>query len=199
MLIETILGYKSSWRVLELMAETPGREYTRPELKKYTHLGNKSLSSALQRFTLAGILLEKKNTYSLNMSSEIVSVLVKKVKHARAAVGHLDYDTYVVLNEFTRKILNKLSGVRKVLLFGSVARGTASESSDIDIALVVKKYDKKTKEKVYGIIEKLESRYKREIQVHYFTESELKDKKDNLAEQVRKEGKDLLGVPEFEY
>ncbi len=198
MLLETVLGYKSSWRVLELMAETPGRSYRRQELKEYTQLGNKSLSSALQRLTLAGILRKKQGRYILNMSSKTVSSLVKEIKSAWAFLGHLDYDTKIVLNEFTRKTIDKLSGIRKIILFGSSARGTASEDSDIDIALVIEKQDSGVKEKMYEITEKLEERYGREVQVHYFTPAELEDKKDKMAEQVREEGKDLLGIPEFE-
>ena len=201
MLLEATFGYKSVWRVLGIMAETPNRAYTRPELRKYTKLGNDPLTRALKILTIAGILLKstngKRSKYTLNQAHELTSLLIALEKTEIANLGHMDYFTKIAINEFMRKTIDRSKNIRRALLFGSVARGTATKHSDIDIAIITAKHDHKEEQAIDWIAVKIERKHARSIQTHYFTEREYQDRKDQLAAQIRKEGKDILGLPEL--
>ena len=192
MLIETILGYKSVWRVLELLAENPTRSHTRQEIKKHTNLGNKPLTDALNRLVFAEITIkeEKKKArtvYWLNQANEFTKVLLDLIKKERLYWRMIPYSTLAVLNEFTRKCIEEINDVIKLILFGSVARGTATKNSDIDIAIIVKSIDTKTKLSLNETTDKLERKLKRKIQLHYFTKDEFKENKGIILE-IKKEG-----------
>jgi len=47
-----------------------------------------------------------------------------------------------IVNKYTQTLKERAIPVEKVILFGSQARGTATEESDIDVLVVVKKIDK---------------------------------------------------------
>lgn len=192
MLIEPILGYKSVWRILELLLETPRKSLSRPELLKYTLLGNAPLTSGLQRLCLANLIVQKKKgkkeSYHLNLANEYMLLLKDCWERERRDLHYLDYDTKVILSEFLRQI--DFSGIRDIWLFGSHARGTASISSDIDIALIFK--EKVVNElEITKIIKIMKEKFHKEMQVHYFTEKNFADK-DKLAKEIKREGISLL-------
>ena len=192
MQIEPILGYKSSWRILELLFETPRKMVSRMELFKHTLLGNAPLSEGLQRLTASSILIKekkgKKESYSLNMGNENVLLLRELWEKERKNLHYLDYDIKIIISEFLRQI--DFFGIENILLFGSHARGTASVNSDIDIAVIFK-------EKVVGEIEitritkLIKEKFGKEIQMHYFVEKNFPGK-DKLAKEIKREGISLL-------
>ncbi len=192
MLIEPILGYKSTWRILGLLFETPRKSLSRPELLKYTLLGNAPLTLGLQRLCLAKVLIQekkgKKESYHLNLANPYLLQLQESWEREQKDLHYLDYDTKIILSEFLKQI--DFSGIENILLFGSHARGTASVNSDIDIAIIFK-------EKVRGeieitrIIKLMKEKFNKEIQVHYFTEKNFTDK-DKLAKEIKREGISLL-------
>ncbi len=192
MLIEPILGYKSTWRILELLFETPRKSLSRPELLKYTLLGNAPLTLGLQRLSLAKVLIQekkgKKESYRLNLANEYILLLKEWWEKERKDLHYLDYDTKIILSEFLKQI--DFSGIENILLFGSYARGTASVNSDIDLALIFK-------EKVIGeieitrIVKLIKEKFNKEIQIHYFTQKNFTDK-DKLAKEIKREGISLL-------
>lgn len=192
MLIEPILGYKSTWRILELLFETPRKAVGRMELFKYTLLGNAPLSEGLQRLTASSILIKekagKKESYYLNLGNEKVLLLQELWEKERKDLHHLDYDTKTILSEFLRQI--DFSEIEKISLFGSHARGDASIRSDIDIALIFK--EKVINEiEITRIVKLLKDKFNKEIQLHYFTEKNFTDN-DRLAKEIKQEGISLL-------
>jgi predicted nucleotidyltransferase len=75
----------------------------------------------------------------------------------------------------------------KVILFGSRAKGTATEESDFDVCVIVKERNLKEEAKLGKLPEK--------VQLHFFSEKEfeeLKKKKDKLVEDILKDGTDLI-------
>lgn len=193
MLIEAILGYKSSWRVLELLFETPRKAVSRRELFEHTGLGNAPLSEGLQRLTLANILIKekrkKKESYYLNLGNKNVVVLQELWRKESENIRYLDYDTKIILSEITRK-LAAISGIKDIVLFGSHAKGTASVRSDIDIALIFK--EKITDEiEITKMVKSMKEKSGKDIQIHFFTEKNFTEK-DNLAKEITREGISLL-------
>ena len=192
MLIEPILGYKSTWRILELLFETPRKAVSRMELFKHTLLGNAPLSEGLQRLTASSILIKekkgKKESYYLNMGNENVLLLRELWEKERKVLHYLDYDTKIIISEFLRQI--DFVGIENIWLFGSHAKGTASVRSDIDIAVIFKERVANEIE-IMKIVKLMQEKFEKEIQVHYFTLKNFTDK-DNVAKEIKREGISLL-------
>ena len=192
MLIEPILGYKSTWRILELLFETPRKMVSRMELFKHTLLGNAPLSEGLQRLTTSSILIKekkgKKESYCLNMGNENVLLLRELWEKERKILHYLDYDTKIIISEFLRQI--DFVGIENIWLFGSHAKGTASVRSDIDIAVIFKERVANEIE-IMKIVKLMQEKFEKEIQVHYFTLKNFTDK-DNVAKEIKREGISLL-------
>ncbi len=188
MLIEPILGYKSVWRILELLFETPRKSLSRPELLKYTRLGNAPLSLGLQRLCLANIVIQekkgKKERYYLNLANEYVIKLKECWELERKDTHYMDYDTKIIISEFLRQI--DFQDIERILLFGSHARGTASVRSDIDLAIILKTQIKNELE-IAKTVQSIKKKFSQEIQVHYFSNKEFATK-NKLTEEIKSEG-----------
>lgn len=197
MMLETALGYKSSWRILELLSETPTKPVSRTDIKNYTQLGNEAVNSALRRLTFVNLLVKekkgKKETYYIDLSNEFSRRIIELLRAERAQLKNISFDALLILNEFTRRLIEKTAFVSRLFLFGSVAKGTARVNSDIDIALVVSKKDTGQEITVTHIIDSLSMQFKRKVQVHYFTEDEFASSKSQLLEDIRNEGIELIG------
>ena len=189
MLIEPILGYKSTWRILELLLETPQKLVSRTDLFKHTHLGNAPLSKGLNRLVKAGIIIKhqkgKKEFYYINLDNNYTKFIKELWETEKKDIRFLDYDIKTIISEFLRMLLD-LVEVKEVILFGSWAKGTASTMSDIDLAIVFEK-DHKGEIEVTRITRAIETKFSKEIQVHYFTEKSF-SKKSKLIEEIKKDG-----------
>lgn len=193
MLVEAILGYKSSWRILSLLLETPRKPVSRKELLQLTRLGNAPLSRGLDRFQKANIItLEKrgnKEFYYINEKQEIVMSLYQLWKQEQKSLRNLPYPIAVILSEFLRSFNDASLHTDKVFLFGSHAKGTASTASDIDIAIIFEgKYEEV---KITKIVRKIERQFQAAIQVHCFT-SKAFAAKSALVEEIKRDGINLL-------
>ncbi|HLD73202.1 MAG TPA: nucleotidyltransferase domain-containing protein [Candidatus Nanoarchaeia archaeon] len=190
MLFEPIIGYKSTWRILSLLLETPRRLVSRSELFKFTKLGNAPLSRGLERLVRANILTPekkgKKEFYYVNENNESALLLKQLWEKEQKSLRNLSYPLKIVLSEFLRSLNDSCLGLEKVILFGSQAKGTASVHSDIDLAVIFKRgLDQEIL--ITKIIKKLEKQFKVQIQVHYFT-SESFAAKNKLTEKINQEG-----------
>jgi predicted nucleotidyltransferase len=88
--------------------------------------------------------------------------------------------------------LKKLYGdnLSRVILYGSKARGDATEDSDIDIMIVLKDVKDKSKEleKLIKLTTEIDFRYETLISVTLQSEEEYLKKRSPLLLNVRKEG-----------
>ncbi|MBU2638811.1 MAG: nucleotidyltransferase domain-containing protein [Nanoarchaeota archaeon] len=192
MMLETVLGYKSSWRVLGLLSETPAKPIARTDIKRYTQLGNEAVNQALKRLVLANILVKekrgKKEAYYINLSDEVSKRLLELLRAERAHLKNISFDVMLVLNEFGRKVIEKTTFVSGIFLFGSVAKGIARANSDIDVALIISKKDIRQELIITHIADSVSKQFKRKIQVHYCTEYEFANSKSALLGDIRNEG-----------
>lgn len=190
MLIESLLGYKSTWRILSLLFETSRKPVSRSELFKFTKLGNAPLSRGLKRLIRAELLVwEKrgnKDFYYLNESNKYVQDLKQLLEMERKSLRSLPYSITIILNEFLRSLNDSVTGIEKVILFGSQAKGTASVHSDIDLALI---FEADLTQEIFitKIIQKLEKQFKVKIQVHYFTHQSFK-MENKLTKEIQQDG-----------
>ena len=193
MLIEPILGYKSSWRILELLFETPRKPVSRKELFEHTDLGNAPLSKGLKRLVGAGLLIKekkgKKEFYFINFDDPYTRLIWSIWEQERNDTRYLDYYVKVLTSEFLRMILDRCE-VDKVILFGSHGKGTASIRSDVDLAVVFRD-DLKQELEVTRIAKILEEKSETRIQVHFFTKKSFRNK-TKLTDEIKRDGIHLL-------
>jgi uncharacterized protein len=185
MIIESTLGYKSSFRVLSLLFETPRRLVSRKELFEFTKLGNSPLSKALARLEKSNIIIKekkgKKEFYFVNSTNIYTQLLKELWEKEKKDLRFIEYDIKILLSEFIRKLF-EIVDFDKIILFGSYAKGTANINSDIDLAIIFKKEITNEIE-----ITRLIKQFNKEIQIHYFTKKSFNEK-NSLVKIIKREG-----------
>jgi len=193
MLIEPILGYKSSLRILSLLFETPRKLVSRKELFEFTKLGNAPLSKGLSRLVKAGIVfLEKKGKkefFYVNMNNNYTKLIRELWESEKKDTRQLDYDVKIIVSEFIRHLLDA-TDAKKVILFGSWAKGTASINSDVDLAIIFEK-EFGSEMEITRFVKKMEQQFGKVIQVHYFTEKTF-NTKNKLTLEIERDGISML-------
>jgi len=196
MLVDIVLGSKSVWRVLSVLTESPGQGITKEEIKKITKLGGNSIFNSINILLKNDLIISnkvgKRTYYKINLTNNY-SILIKDILDLeKKDLNGLDPKVVILLREFSR-VVNDIVDVKSVYVFGSIVKNSYTEKSDVDIAVVLNK-EMQTKERIEieKIDEKLEKRFGREIQVHFFMEKEFKQLKNTLVEQVHRDGIKLL-------
>jgi predicted nucleotidyltransferase len=90
---------------------------------------------------------------------------------------------------FLAKIVEEISRINpiRIILFGSHAKGIATEESDFDVCVIVKERNLREEAKLSKLSEK--------VQLHFFSEKEFEElgrKKDKLVEDILKDGIELI-------
>ena len=191
-MLDIILGTRTSWKILSVINEAPGKAITRKEIQQQTKIGNKMLTKFLPLLESQGIILNTKigktNHYKMNMSNEFTQKISELIKTEKTNLNNLELYTLNTLKDFTHEIINKQQeNIKKIILFGSYAKRTHNQDSDIDIAIILKEKNTETDIIITEIKENIEKRYKKEIQTHTLTEKEFKQK-NSLNTEILKDG-----------
>ena len=189
---------KNIMKILALFSISPGSKFRRKEMKEKTSMNNLPLDKSLIKLINLRILKEEKNLYFLNpeQSVEIEKLwnIVREnyIKH----FNELPLRIFYLLMDISDK-LSELREIKNILLFGSFAKLIYTEKSDIDIAIVF--YDKiknrkKIEEKINKIIRQVEIKNKKQnkIEIHFFSEADMKNKKDPLIKDIIQNGRQML-------
>ena len=189
MLIESILGYKASFRILSFLSETPKKLISRGDIKKYTYLGNEAINTALKRLTLSNILIKekskKKEFYYYNLENVFTNEILNILKLENKGLRFLDYKIKIILNEFTRKMIEKIPHVLHSSVFGSYSKGTQKNNSDIDIAIIFDKKDIKSELLITSIVEKIQEQFKIKLEIHYILKEDYIKTNSILIEEIK--------------
>lgn len=176
-MIESILGYKSVWRILSLLFETPKKPISRKELFNHTKLGNAPLSNGLNRLVKSELIIKnkkgKKEFYYINENNEYVNLIKQLWEIEREKLRNLDYDIKIILSEFSRNV-----DCESVYLFGSWAKGNATINSDIDLAVVGGNELLITK-----IVSEIEKKFSKKLQIHNYS-GNIKKEVDNYGIRI---------------
>ncbi len=195
MFLDVLLGSKATWRILSLMAESPGSRLTRAEIKKFTCLGNNSITESMKDLLVHNMINARKNgktSYGLDMTNEMTKQILLLCEIERKRLNSLPYSFSLILREYVRIIL-AISAPRRIILFGSVAKRVYREDSDIDIAIIFDdELQTQTRLDMEGAADRLKKRFGKEIQQHIFTVKEFESSKDKLVLEIRRDGIDLL-------
>jgi predicted nucleotidyltransferase len=187
---ENFLGNKTAWKILRVLSEAPGRGTTRSEIKEITKAGNFALSESLKSLVTYKILLKKKlgkkEIYWLNTANPVVQEIIKLFEMERTELKNLQPSKVIFLAKILDVIVEKISP-ESVILFGSHAKGTATEESDFDLCVIVRKKEKMQRIVLASLPEN--------VQIHIFEKKEfekLKRKKDPLIEEILRDGIKLI-------
>ncbi|MBI2653555.1 nucleotidyltransferase domain-containing protein [Candidatus Woesearchaeota archaeon] len=179
---------KDVLEVLTLFSVSPGSKFLRKELKERTKLNNINLDNAINTLLNSDLIKKEKRFLLLNFDNakEIIKVVSNEYKTLR----ELPFDAYFsVINIIFH--LSKLKGIH-AYLFGSYAKLVYKETSDIDIAIVSDKITANEKKEINRLTRKLETRYRKKIEFHYFGMNFYKNKKDPIVQEIIKNGVRLI-------
>lgn len=199
MLLDICLGTRTAWKILLVLSEAPGKATSRKEIKALTGLGNKVIVKFLQLLEKFRIITSKKigktYYYKMNLSSPFAESLLKLAALEKKELNNPDFFALNLLREFVYELTNvNLENLEKVILFGSYAKRTYQKASDIDVAIILKEKNPEDELLTTEIIDKLNKRFKKEIQPHYYTKKEFEElKKTNaLIKEIIKDGIALM-------
>ena len=188
-MIENFLGNKTAWKILRVMSEAPGKGITRREIREITRAGNFALSNSLKELERYRIILKKKEgrreIFWLNSANPLVQHILNIFEWERTKLKNLQPSKVI----FLAKIVEEVSKInpKSIILFGSHAKGIATEESDYDLCVIVPKKYRKNIMKICKLPEN--------VQIHLFEEKEferLKKEKDPLVEEIIRDGIELL-------
>lgn len=191
MLIENIMGSTSKIKILRLFFEYPNRTFTTKEILDELKIGYGYGLKCLKLLSNAGILKMKKvgkqKRYFLNENHVLFPILNKLFEEEKKKFSNISLFHKSVIAEMIEKLADET-----VILFGSVAAGTATPRSDIDILVVTKKNEKEIRKKVKIIAQKNDV----EVQAIILSEEKLKEmikKKARIIMNIAKEKIFLIG------
>ncbi len=190
-MIDVLLSYKSSWRILWIYSYSPGRGFYRKELQKLTKLSNMALDNSLAKLIQFGILNKEKRVYRINASNIYVGMIFELIKNIKKELRELSWNNILVLHDFLFAALNVHGYIKGLVLFGSIAKLTSSKNSDFDICVITHKRNMKKKMMLESFCKKVEDEHDLEFQLHYYTEEEFeegKKRKEPLIEEIIKSG-----------
>lgn len=196
MLADIVLGSKAVWRVLSVLAEAPGQGVTKEEIKKITKLGGNSMFESVRILLKSDMIVfekaGKKTFYRMNMNNKYSRLVSEIIQNERKDLNNMSLKIVTILREYVRQIIDSID-VAAAYVFGSTVKSSYREDSDIDIAVITEK-DISAKERIAleRIGEKVEKRFGREIQPHFFTEKEFMKSEGGVIEQVKRDGIRLI-------
>ena len=112
--------------------------------------------------------------------------MISLLQKERQDLNHLPYNFGMIAREFSREIIDSIN-THSIYLFGSVAKGTYRDDSDIDFAVVAEEKSPKDDMITNEIANNLSKKFKRKIQCFLITKGQM-DKKKGLVEEILKHG-----------
>lgn len=164
-----ILSSRSSWKVLNVFLEQPWKQFYLRELIKESRISPNTAVKTIKNMEKAGIFTSQRignvTSYRINPENEISKKLL--LLHHEKRVQSLADEFKVYINRLRRKLGRKR--IVSLVLFGSVSKGQAKDTSDVDILVIHE--GKIDKEEIRSIFEK----YSRYVQIIGFTKNEFDD------------------------
>jgi predicted nucleotidyltransferase len=182
---------KNLVKLLALFLISPGSRHLRKEIKENTEMNNMPLDNTLNKLLTLGIIKQEKKLFMIDHETEYKELL-EKIKREYHGLN-LPLKIFYLLLDFSDKIM-EYKEIESAYLFGSYAKLIYHEKSDIDIAVIFSKSLKNnnTAEKnIIKISENLGNKYKKEVQVHFFQQKNLKEK-DPLIKDILRNGKKII-------
>src|SRR3989339_112197 len=131
--------------------------------------------------------------YKMNMNNPYNAFILDVIRQEKSSMNNPDFRILNILRDFIYEITNiDMEDIAAVYFFGSYAKRTFNKSSDIDVAIILKKKNTSLELDITKTIDNIEKRYYKEIQPHYYTLKEFEDKKNKLILEIKKDGIRLM-------
>ena len=170
-------------------AVSPGRNFSRNELREHTMLSNVTLDTALKKLIYSGIIKKYKRSISLDLENEITEKTIDEFKKTYIHLKKIPLKVIISLIDIT-DFSAKTKGI-EMFLFGSYAKLIYNENSDVDLCVL---YDddidmKKLREFAKNSGKKIQKK----IEFHFFRKNDFyKNSKDAFVKEVLKNGIRIL-------
>lgn len=193
MLLDVCFGTRTSWKILFVLAEAPGKAISRKEIRRLTKLGNKTVSKFLLLLEKFGVIIPAKigkaYFYKLDLSNNFTSQILQIIQIEKKMLNNPDFFALNILREFVYEMTNiNLENICHAILFGSYAKRTFNDNSDIDVAIILKEKSPNDELLITDLIDKLNKRFKKEIQPHYFITKEFDKPTSKLMAEIVRDG-----------
>ncbi|MEK6886292.1 MAG: nucleotidyltransferase domain-containing protein [Nanoarchaeota archaeon] len=161
----------------------PQSRLTFKEIKKLSRQNsNNAVQKTIKDFLKDNILNKEKAgnviIYSLNLNSSLTLAYLNLLNEEKIK------NFQPIINNLKTSLLKKTASFI-LLIFGSYAKKTQKDTSDIDIAVITE-----NKKNLIPILESFKRRELKKIDYHMFTEEEfkemLKEEQENLGKQIYK-------------
>lgn len=196
MFIENILGTESKIKILRTLLEI-NTAFTLEELENETNLSRGIIHREIKRLEKDSIIqkVEKKGKlgfYKINLNNNYSQLLAKlfDLEKLQERQNKIPLVIWNLLSLIVNKIIANNLKIKKIILYGSTARGTSTIHSDIDLFIVTSNDFKETSRLssiIGGFIEK------RKININVITEDKFNKDKTDLIREIKKEGVILYG------
>jgi uncharacterized protein len=116
-------------RLLGLLYGHPGRSFYTNEIKRWAQVGTGSMARELEKLTSAGLITATRQGnqihYQANPDTPIYQELMAIVRKTFGIADHLRLELMPLADR-----------IHRAFIYGSIAKGTAHTSSDIDLMLI---------------------------------------------------------------
>jgi len=177
--IENIFSSKVATKILLHIGRRPYKEFYLNEISKELKIGLGRTNTLLEDFTKYKILIKRRSgnrlLYKLNENS---GLSIKIIELA-------NLDAFLKLPEVYRTAVSKFlkeyeniigENLVSIVIFGSVAKGTANRWSDIDILVIIKgKAVKGLEDKLHEVFSKIMEIFSRVPEEHMYTQAEFQE------------------------
>lgn len=150
---EQVFRYQAADDILQLLYRNPHRAFTITELRRITGHGGKSVNNAIQ--ILDSLELVEKGTEGRH---SLISIDQKKIRKPDDPVLEIPQEEFrEPVTKFLERAKNECGDdIVGVILFGSVARGEADRTSDIDLQVIVQNDLPKSRRELHDVRQAIE-------------------------------------------
>src|SRR3989344_2144744 len=194
-MIDNILGNKALIRILRFLYLSPNRYFSFLEIEKYVGVGREGIKYSLKKLEFFDMIYINKNggkKYKIKLDNPLIVKLNSVFEYEKSFFQGIDPMKLNAISNFEQECIQKIKNLKKIFLFGSVAKGKSGEKSDIDFLILVEngKNNSLLKIKIEEIKEKYERKY--EIQTIIMDENDFKMKKNEaLVKEILNSGINL--------
>ena len=175
---------KNASKVLMLFSISPGSKFTRNEIKEKTLLYNMPLDRAIISLLKNKILIKEKRFLSLNFENRYAKNIIDIMQKEYLRFKEIPLRVYYLLVDISSS-LSKEVDIKTIYLFGSYTKLIYTEKSDVDLAIILRKENKNIVKEIKKIITKIEKKYNKIIEIHFFKEKDMKQK-DKIIKDILK-------------
>lgn len=198
-MIDTILGNKVLIRILRFLYWSPNRYFSFLEIEKFIGCGREGIQQALRkliRYDMVYVEQKGGKKYKLKLDNPLIERLRALFEYEKQSFQGMDPKRLQIIATIENDCLKTIDGLQRIILFGSIAKGKAKETSDIDLLIILKAGKNTVQAKT--TIEEIKEKYEKKcrIQTILMDEEEFsRGKKEPLLQEIANTGIDIMLRP----